>query len=145
MPQPYDQGFYDVVADTASHSAAVVVPVILSFVQPASVVDVGCGVGAWLAEFSRRGTADVMGYDGDWVDWARLAIPYERVRAVDLTRPLTDSRRYELAISLETGEHLPAASARTLVQSLVHLSDVVVFSAAIPFQGGRHHVNEQWP
>ena len=31
------------------------------------------------------------------------------------------------------------------VKSLVSLSDIILFSGAIPFQGGRNHVNEQWP
>ena len=42
-------------------------------------------------------------------------------------------------------EHLAADYAEQLIASLVELSDVVLFSAAIPGQGGAHHVNEQWP
>jgi hypothetical protein len=32
-----------------------------------------------------------------------------------------------------------------LVAELTSLAPVVLFSAAIPFQGGLNHVNEQWP
>jgi len=53
--------------------------------------------------------------------------------------------RFDLAMSLEVAEHLPPASAPVLVDSLVSHAPVVMFSAAIPFQGGEHHVNEQWP
>jgi hypothetical protein len=50
-----------------------------------------------------------------------------------------------LAISLEVGEHLPVARATSLVSDLCALADVVLFGAAIPFQGWqRAHVNEQW-
>jgi hypothetical protein len=38
-------------------------------------------------------------------------------------------------------EHLPARTARTLVRGLTALSDVVVFTAATPGQGGAHHIN----
>jgi len=31
------------------------------------------------------------------------------------------------------------------VENLVNLSDIILFSAAIPNQGGDRHVNEQWP
>jgi hypothetical protein len=48
-------------------------------------------------------------------------------------------------LCLEVAEHLPADSAPTLIDSLVSLGPVILFSAAIPFQGGTHHVNEQWP
>ena len=47
--------------------------------------------------------------------------------------------------SLEVAEHLSPCSAEGFVESLVSMSDVVAFSAAIPFQGGHHHLNEQWP
>jgi hypothetical protein len=46
---------------------------------------------------------------------------------------------------LEVAEHLPAECAGALVDSLCRLAPVVAFSAAIPFQGGVHHVNERWP
>ena len=45
---------------------------------------------------------------------------------------------------LEVAEHLPEQSAKTLVESLCSLSDFILFSAAIPGQGGLHHLNEQW-
>ena len=42
-------------------------------------------------------------------------------------------------------EHLPASRASGFVHDLCAASDFVLFSAAIPGQGGQHHVNEQWP
>jgi hypothetical protein len=56
-----------------------------------------------------------------------------------------DQDRYDLAINLEAAEHLPARQAAVLIDSLARLSDVILFSAAIPHQEGRNHVNEQWP
>jgi hypothetical protein len=40
---------------------------------------------------------------------------------------------------------LPTECAETFVDSLINLGDVILFSAAIPHQGGTNHVNEQWP
>jgi hypothetical protein len=48
-------------------------------------------------------------------------------------------------VSVEVAEHLPADCAATFVATLTSLAPAVLFSAAIPFQGGTHHVNEQWP
>jgi hypothetical protein len=42
-------------------------------------------------------------------------------------------------------EHLDPEAAETLVQSLARHGNQVVFSAAIPRQGGEGHVNEQAP
>jgi len=63
----------------------------------------------------------------------------------DFTRPLPVHRQFDLVVSLEVAEHLPSAHAETFVQSLTRLGPVVLFSAAIPFQGGTGHLNEQWP
>ena len=52
---------------------------------------------------------------------------------------------FDLVISLETAEHLPKEVAGSFVESLTKLGPVVLFSGAIPFQGGVGHVNEQWP
>jgi hypothetical protein len=42
-------------------------------------------------------------------------------------------------------EHLPESRAASFVNSLTNLGPVVLFSAAIPCQGGDGHINEQWP
>jgi hypothetical protein len=49
-----------------------------------------------------------------------------------------------LALSLEVAEHLPPESANSFVASLVQLAPAVLFSAAVPGQGGVQHINEQW-
>ena len=51
---------------------------------------------------------------------------------------------YDLAISLEVAEHLTEKSGQRLVRLLTNLAPVVLFSAAIPGQGGKNHINEQW-
>jgi SAM-dependent methyltransferase len=114
-------------------------------VRPRSIVDIGCGTGHWLAEARALGVADTLGIDGPWVDKARLEIPGENFAARDLGAPLRLERRFDLALSLEVAEHLPASAAGTFVESLCDAAEVVVFSAAIPGQGGRRHINEQWP
>jgi hypothetical protein len=62
----------------------------------------------------------------------------------DLTRPLRLERQFDLVVSLEVAEHLPPECAATFVESLTRLGPAVLFSAAIPGQGGVNHINEQW-
>lgn len=126
-------------------SAKEIVPWILELIHPQSVVDVGCGVGGWLATFKSFGVDEIIGVDGEYVDRDLLEIPADRFVAHDLLLPLDLARTFDLAVSLEVGEHLQPSSAMTFVESLTRLAPIVLFSAAIPGQGGAEHVNEQWP
>jgi SAM-dependent methyltransferase len=142
---PYDSAFFDWLDETGKRSARVIAPLVLEWVPAASVVDVGCGRGAWLCVFRELGVSRVLGVDGDYVDRGRLAIAPSEFVAHDLTTPLELDERFDLVVSLEVAEHLPAASASQFVDTLTSLGDVVLFSAAIPSQGGTNHVNERWP
>lgn len=140
----YDAYFYE---DTASQSAIAakrIVPEILDLGSISSVLDVGCGSGIWLATFADNGVEDYCGLDYD-VGSDQLLIPPNRFQRRNLERPFDLDRRFDLVTCLEVAEHLPATSASDLVTSISRHSDLVLFSAAVPGQGGDHHVNEQWP
>lgn len=141
----YTSDFYRELRSGAARSAEVIVPLVTNLLRPASVVDVGCGDGTWLAVFLKLGAPEILGIDGDHVGPDLLQIPPGSFRAIDLTRSFNLDRTFDLAVSLEVAEHLPAECARAFVESLTRLAPAVLFSAAIPFQGGNHHVNEQWP
>lgn len=142
----YPQDFYTSRHQQRVYSANTVLTIILDMIPGiSSVVDVGCGVGTWLSVLMEKGVKDVLGIDGNWVDQSLLVIPKEFFLQADLNKPIELSRRYDLAISLEVAEHLPSDSAKDFVISLIKLSDFVLFSAAVPFQGGWNHINEQWP
>jgi SAM-dependent methyltransferase len=145
MDREYDRGFFEHNQLTSSTSASIVVPIVNEWVAPSSVVDLGCGTGSWLSQFSALGVGAVCGIDGDFVDRTMLTIPVESFVAHDLREEFVATRRFDLAISLEVAEHLPEACGPSLVTSLTALAPVVLFSAAIPHQGGVNHVNCQWP
>ncbi len=142
---PYTTSFYERQSNETHISSEVIVPLLLDLVQPQSVIDVGCGTGSWLRTFLQHGVKEVRGFDGPWLDAAKLLIPQEIFTRADLEKPLRVDKRVDLAISLEVAEHLSPNAAEGFVESLTSMSDVVAFSAAIPFQGGHHHLNEQWP
>lgn len=114
-------------------------------VEPVSVIDIGCGGGSWLQAFQENGVRDLQGVDGPWIDQKVFRLAPEQLRYHDLTKPLDMGRRYSLASCVEVAEHLPAEAAPVLVENLVKLAPVVLFSAAVPAQYGIHHVNCQWP
>lgn len=143
---PYTRSFYEDLAEGSAPSASVIVPLLLGVLPPiASVLDVGCGVGNWLEAFSRAGVTEIMGVDRDEVPDNLLRIPTDRVRRTDLSRPFDLGRKFDLVVSVEVAEHLPVASADRLVDSIAAHTDLVLFSGAVPGQGGTSHVNEQWP
>lgn len=141
----YNKDFYESRREGSRRSAEEIVPIIMEMVRPESVIDVGCGVGTWLSVFRDMGIEEILGIDGEWVDIEMLQIPQERFLSFDLKRPLIINRSFDLALSLEVAEHLPEESAEPFVDSLVKLAPVVLFSAAIPLQVGKGHLNEQWP
>ncbi len=142
---PYDEKFYGDILDGALRSARAVVPLVLDLIPAKSVVDFGCGQGAWLKAFLEGGVETVLGLDGDYVDRDKLLIAGGQFRAADLQRSLRLDRQFDLALCLEVAEHLPARSAPVLVESLAAAAPVVLFSAALPKQEGTSHINEQWP
>lgn len=150
-PTPYTPEFYAAQRGGSLSSADVVLDAAFALLgRPASVVDVGCGVGTWLKAAAARGVADYLGLDGAWAPESGLEIPAEHFLAADLTEgrallPRLPRPHFDLCLCLEVAEHLPAEHAGALIGLLTGVADAVVFSAAIPDQGGTDHVNEQWP
>jgi SAM-dependent methyltransferase len=142
---PYTSEYFALYRPGSRQSAEVILPLVFDYARPRSVIDFGCGLGAWLAVARAHGVPDICGVDGAWVSPAELEIPAASFVAWDLTKPFKPDRRFDLAVCVEVAEHLPRQSAKALVSSLVAAAPVVLFSAAIPGQGGVEHFNEQWP
>jgi len=124
--------------------AETVLQTLFVYFKPESVLDVGCGLGTWLSVAQLLDVQDIFGIEGPWLNKDQLRINPEAVTIKDLESPFDIERRFDLTICLEVAEHLSAGAAKHLVHSLVQHSDVVLFSAAIPYQGGHNHINEQW-
>lgn len=139
MATSYSPDFYDTIRAGCRASATVIVPKVFAELQPQRVIDVGSGEGWWGREFTHHG-CEVLGIDGGYI--AEPVIPF---RPVDLAEPLPDLGEYDLVVSLEVAEHLPPTRADGFIADLCQLAPVVLFSAAIPGQGGAGHLNEQWP
>ncbi len=122
-----------------------VVPIIMNLIKPQSVLDVGCGIGTWLKAFEENGVLDYVGVDGDHVTKSLLKISENNFKVKDLRTAWSLDRKFDLVLSLEVAEHLPSDCADQFVKTLVNHGNTILFSAAIPDQGGQNHLNEQWP
>lgn len=141
----YNQDFYSYIDAGSRRSARAVAAILKPEMPIASLLDVGAGHGAWAAEWLAAGVGEVLAVDGDYVRRDQLAVPAKNFQAHDLSTPLDLKRRFDLVQSLEVAEHLPEAKAELFVDNLTRHGDVILFSAAVPHQGGEHHVNEQPP
>lgn len=123
-----------------------IVPLLIKLFSPKSVVDIGCGLGTFLHEFYKNGVDDYLGIDGQWVDKDKLSkyINLDNFKIMNFDENITLNKKYDLALCLEVIEHINEKYADRMVRNLSNISDVIVFSAAIPFQGGQNHINEQW-
>lgn len=130
-----------------TESAQIILPIVKEYINANSVLDLGCGIGTWLSVVKNLGIPEVLGVDGDYVDRSLLAkyLSVDEFISHNLDKSLDLGRRFDLSLCLEVAEHLQESSAGTLVQTLVRHSDLILFSAAIPGQGGQNHLNEQFP
>lgn len=147
----YNKKFYASMNETHQRSnltsAMEIVPYVLQyFPHTESVVDFGCGSGTFLSVFQKNGIHEIKGLDGEWVDKDNLLIDHEFFCPTNLekAKDIELGRKYDIAMSVEVAEHISERYADDLVSALIRASDVVIFGAAIPGQGGAEHVNEQW-
>lgn len=110
-------------------------PYLLEFVHPQSVVEVGCGEGELLEGFQQSG-ARIQGIDAEeYVQssfWQEnkdffMSANLEKVR-------ISCQSKFDLAVCLECAHKFPEERAKTLIHDICLLSDVVMFSAGVPGQ-----------
>ena len=118
MERPYSKHFYENLTEGSLRSAQVMVPMVLDLMQPKSVVDIGCGIGTWLKVCREHGVEEILGVDGGHVDREQFLIPEECTLSADLSKPPVPGEDLRFGDFARSGEHLPAESAHTLVDTV---------------------------
>lgn len=145
MKIKYDDSFYKVLFQPSYKSAKAILDHFSLNFKPESVIDVGCGRGAWLKIFKEQGTPTLFGLDGPWNNQKKMITKDIEFISTELEKPFKISRKFDVAICVEVAEHLSQKVAKSFVKNLTNLSDVIIFGAASPFQGGVDHLNEKFP
>lgn len=147
LQKVYNNNFYNDHKNETLRSAEVIVPRVLDIFPVHSVIDIGCGTGAWLSVFQKCGVSYIKGYDVSHLSTEEYFIePGCIVTDCDLSSPLFQiPETSELVSCLEVAEHLPDSASDRLVWNLTQTAPVVLFSAAFPGQTGVNHINEQPP
>lgn len=109
--------------------------------KPKSVVDFGCGSGTYLYFFSKLGVNKVKGFEGSQNAIELALIDEESINKCDITKKVELNETYDLCICFEVAEHLPKDCVDAFLDNLCSSSTTILFTAAPPGQGGRHHVN----
>lgn len=112
------------------------------FFNPKKIVDVGCGRGVWLDECRNLGATNLLGIDGDYNSQHNMFKNFKYINH-DLNKKFAIKEKYDLAISVETIEHLKPEISNNFIKSLCKLSETIIFSGAFPYQGGIGHINER--
>ena len=83
----YTTNFYNNQKDKSYQSAQIVLGEVFKYFKPASMVDFGCGSGAWLSVAKELGVESIAGLDGDWVNEKVLFIDKSDFKKTNLNFP----------------------------------------------------------
>ncbi len=140
----YNEDFYKGMSFESLQSARIYLAYLWKYIQADSVLDVGCGRGAWLKACHELGSKDLYGYDGDWNSQSMMIDKSIKFSSINLNKPFSPEKKVDLLMTLEVAEHLEPSSSEQFIKCLTGAADAIVFSAAFTGQGGTNHINEQY-
>lgn len=109
-----------------------------------SVIDYGCGAGWFLYYFKKTGINDIIGIEPNKTNSSVSdSSIVEDIKFLDLTTPIHIDRKFDLAMNIEVVEHIDEKYADLVIENTTRHTDLLIFSAALPGQGGWGHINEQ--
>lgn len=142
----YAETFFTDLNFQSDKSARILAKFILKEFSPKTLIDFGCGNGELCFELQQKlGRDNVTGIDTqNALDFGKNNKDINFI-AFDLTSKFEIQEKLDIAVCLEVAEHLDSKYAKMMIGNLVNASNLVIFSAAIPGQGGHQHLNEQEP
>lgn len=139
----YDERYYKRHQAGSYQSALQILRFVHSITHFQTMVDYGCGIGTWGNAARSLGTKEYLGIDQHAFDVGYMLISESEYLQGNLQHPIRLRSSYDLAVCVEVAEHISKDFADALVDNVCQNSEVVLFSAALTYQGGTGHINEQ--
>jgi hypothetical protein len=142
----YPASWHQLYGKETGVSAEKIVSHLISIFPVRSSIEIGCGNAHWTRSLlSKQIDLDYVVADGPWNKLSDLLVDKRNFLEIDLTKKITLPKRFDILICLEVAEHVAEEFSENVIETLISGADIIIFGAAIPFQGGFGHVNEQWP
>lgn len=137
----YTRSFHTSIENDETPQAQRLVQYIKTHLAPDSVVDFGCSTGIYIHEMQKQSPiTKTVGFEFSREAVDNAVCP--NVVCYDLTVPLNMARLPNtLGICLEVLEHIDDKDWRPVLENIIKNCDRVIFSAAVPGQGGIGHIN----
>lgn len=136
----YNKRYFDRIEKAEKVQALSLAEVLVQMYNPKSVADVGCATGLYLWPFHDIGLK-TMGFDSSEDAVKNAVVP--TVVKVDMTAKKFHTSKKDLVICLEVLEHIENELCDNVIDNIVKMSGLVIFSAAQPGQKGTGHINCQ--
>jgi len=129
-------------SEQSAHTAEAVVKTLLDFIHlPANVLDIGCGIGIWSKTLKDAGVAKTVLIDHPSNKKENLLLNDTEFVNADMNISFPEVYKSDLAVCIEVAEHLKPGRSQAIIDYISQCTDTVLFSAAIPGQGGIGHIN----
>ena len=147
----YSETYFDNLNKATIDAARIILKELNSIYKFKNLIDIGCGHGSWLQAASEISSIKkITGVDGiyskklhqNFKTNSKINFIYLDLEKKLLFKKETKVDKYDLAISLETAEHLSPLRAKGFIKDICSISDVIFFSAAVDGHGGQNHLNE---
>lgn len=139
----YDKAYYKRHEKGSYQSALILLNYLKDFLKINSIIDFGCGMGTWGKAAKDIGITNYIGVDQHYYNDKYMVIEKNSYIQHDLRNKFFVQRSFDLAISVEVAEHIDSVYENTFIENICNSSDIILFSAALPEQGGTGHINER--
>lgn len=137
----YTREFHKTIENDEYPQAIRVGMYIAKYINPQSFIDFGCSSGLYLREVQNnlpKISAIGFEFSQEAIDSALC----KKIYKIDLTETLNIIKTPNtLGLCLEVLEHIEDTNWKTVLQNMTNVCDRIIFSAAVPNQGGLGHIN----
>lgn len=138
----YSKDYYSIHDENSYKSATVILNQLSNYISPSSIIDWGCGSGTWCKAAIEIWNVSIIGIDQHDFDGYQMYISQSNYRKEDIRKEIWVNK-VELAICVEVIEHIDEYYEDAVIDNICSCSDTILFSGALPFQGGTGHINEK--